>query len=306
MVSTVYTITGSNTNCSYSNTVSVTVKPSPTVSVVSSGTLTCAAQPTLYASASGSVTYGWYYQNGGFTYNTGVTTNSFVPYNSSLSYSCYVTSTTNSCVAIATTTFAFNNSQPIITYTAPNSICQGSSAQIMAHGGVSYNLNYSGTTSNSVFVVSPTVTTTYTLVGIGSNSCAVAVYPQVVVDNTCQDVWPGDANSDGWADNLDVLEMGLHYTHAGAPRASTSNNWLSYFANNWIGTITNGKNVNHSDCNGDGTINDDDTLAIFNNYGLSHAFRPNDQLVTIPELSIVPNQSAVIKGAWGSASKNEF
>ncbi len=118
--------------------------------------------------------------------------------------------------------------------------------------------------------------------------------------NEC--VWPGDANSDGTTDNLDILELGLHYAQTGAPRASSSNAWQSYFANNWVGTITNGKNLNHSDCNGDGVINDDDTLAIYNNYGLTHAFKPAQTTMVNPQLSIVPDQPMVTKGNWGTAS----
>ena len=124
----------------------------------------------------------------------------------------------------------------------------------------------------------------------------------VTVDPTCADVWPGDANSDGTADNLDVLELGLHYSQTGPARATTSNSWQSCFSNNWSGTITNGKNLNHSDCNGDGVIDDNDTLAVYNNYGLAHSFKPNQQTVTNPQLSIVPDQAAVVKGNWGSAS----
>lgn len=120
--------------------------------------------------------------------------------------------------------------------------------------------------------------------------------------NSCADVWPGDANSDGMADNLDVLELGMHYTQTGPPRAVTSNSWQSYFANNWMGTISNGKNLNHSDCNGDGIINDDDTLAIFNNYGLTHAFKPAQTNTVNSQLSIVPDQAMVAKGNWGTAS----
>jgi hypothetical protein len=122
------------------------------------------------------------------------------------------------------------------------------------------------------------------------------------VESPSRNVWPGDANSDGIADNLDVLELGLHYTQTGTPRATTSNVWQSYFANNWMGTITNGKNLNHSDCNGDGIINDDDTLAIYNNYGLTHAFKPVQTNSVNPQLSIVPDQSTVLKGSWGTAS----
>jgi sugar lactone lactonase YvrE len=128
----------------------------------------------------------------------------------------------------------------------------------------------------------------------------VAIY--VGIDTLCQHIWPGDANSDGMADNLDVLELGLHYAQTGPARASVSNSWQSYFANNWTGTITNGENLNHSDCNGDGIIDDNDTLAIYTNYGLTHAFKGNSQTVTNPQLSIVPDQAAVVKGTWGTAS----
>lgn len=60
--------------------------------------------------------------------------------------------------------------------------------------------------------------TTYTVLGMDVNNCISEQTVSVVVDNTCQDVWPGDANSDGWADNLDVLEMGLHYLQTGLAR----------------------------------------------------------------------------------------
>jgi hypothetical protein len=94
----------------------------------------------------------------------------------------------------------------------------------------------------------------------------------------------------------------LHYTQTGAARTITSNAWQSYFANNWTGTITNGKNLNHSDCNGDGTINNDDTLAIYNNYGSTHAFKTTQTNAINPLLNIVPDQPSVTQGSWGSAS----
>ncbi|HLC84095.1 MAG TPA: T9SS type A sorting domain-containing protein, partial [Bacteroidia bacterium] len=38
-----------------------------------------------------------------------------------------------------------------------------------------------------------------------------------------------------------------------------------------------GYNLKHADCNGDGIINSDDTLAINLNYGLTHTLRPSEQ-----------------------------
>ena len=196
----------------------------------------------------------------------------------------------------------FVNANPVITTSVSSGvICDGSSAELTANGANTYS--WSTGVSSSSITVTPTVNTTYTVMGMDVNNCISGQTVSVVVDNTCQDVWPGDANSDGWADNLDVLEMGLHFIQTGPVRPTGLNNsWQSFYANDWIGTITNGKNMNHSDCNGDGTINDDDTLAIFNNYGLSHAFRPNSQISTVPELSIVPDQGYVTKGSWGSSS----
>ncbi|MCG4880637.1 hypothetical protein L0P06_11240, partial [Amedibacillus dolichus] len=74
--------------------------------------------------------------------------------------------------------------------------------------------------------------------GTDLNNCSATQTVGVTVNNTCQDVWPGDANSDGVADNTDVLELGLHYTQTGPARATVSNNWQSYYATNWTGTIT--------------------------------------------------------------------
>ncbi len=122
------------------------------------------------------------------------------------------------------------------------------------------------------------------------------------IESPAHTVWPGDANSDGIADNLDVLELGLHYTHTGPARMVISNAWQATFADYWNGNITNGKNMNHSDCNGDGMIDANDTLAIYTNYGLTHAFKAGQQVTLNTQLSIVPDQPAVTKGTWGSAS----
>ena len=199
------------------------------------------------------------------------------------------------------TAAVFINNRPNIIATLSSSIiCQGTSTQITASGVTTYTWS-NGAITNTINV-SPLVNQTYTVTGADVNNCSTSQTIAVIVDTTCADVWPGDANSDGVADNLDVLELGLHYTQTGPPRALISNAWQSYFANNWIGTITNGSNLNHSDCNGDGVIDDNDTLAIFNNYALTHTFKTTQTNTVNPQLSIVPDQSIVTKGTWGTAS----
>lgn len=189
---------------------------------------------------------------------------------------------------------------PILSVIGSNNVCATSSSMLNVTGANTYTWN-TGINSNSI-TVSPTVTTTYTVVGTNSVNCSSSQTIEVTVDNTCQSVWPGDANSDGIADNLDVLELGLHYTQTGAARTTTSNAWQAYTATNWAGTITNGKNLNHSDCNGDGAINADDTLAIYNNYGLTHTFKMSNNQSTNPALSIVPDQNLVYSNTWGTSS----
>ncbi|MBA4242200.1 MAG: hypothetical protein C0448_15855 [Sphingobacteriaceae bacterium] len=291
-----YTVTGfSSAGCSAATTLTVYTLPLPNVTSNGSGAICTGNSFTI--NASGAVTY---------TYASATST---------------VTSTSNTIVVSPTTTTQYTvfgaSSAGCVKYTdfnvfvdqypslvtsqSQSVICIGASDTLRASGATNHIWN--GSTNTTSIVVSPTVTTNYTVVGLtGMGLCLTTHTLTVVVNPNCQDVWPGDANSDGIANNLDVLELGLHYTQTGTPRASTSNTWQSYFANNWTGTITNGKNLNHSDCNGDGTINDNDTLAIFNNYGLTHTFKQEEINSVNPQLRIVPDQAYVTKGNWGTAS----
>lgn len=291
-----YTVTGfSSAGCSAVTTLTVYTLPLPNVTSNGSGAICTGNSFTI--NASGAVTY---------TYASATST---------------VTSTSNTIVVSPTTTTQYTvfgaSSAGCVKYTdfnvfvdqypslvtsqSQSVICIGTSDTLRASGATNHIWN--GSTNTTSIVVSPTVTTNYTVVGLtGMGLCLTTHTLTVVVNQNCQDVWPGDANSDGTANNLDVLELGLHYTQTGTPRASTSNTWQSYFATNWTGSITNGKNLNHSDCNGDGAINDNDTLAIFNNYGLTHTFKQEEINSVNPQLRIVPDQAYVTKGNWGTAS----
>ena len=90
------------------------------------------------------------------------------------------------------------------------------------------------------------------------------------IDLTTDEVWPGDANGDSKVDNIDLLSIGLYNGSNGLVRATTGINWISYLSNNWGQTQFNLMDYKHADCNGDGAINDKDTLAILQNFGLYH------------------------------------
>lgn len=285
-----YTVYGSAGVSSGSTTANVTVVPNPTITV-NSPTICSGQTATLIAS--GAISYTWSPSfnlsstNGGIVYANPGSSTTYTLQGSS-GAGCIGISTTNVTV-LPTPTVSVNNA----------TVCVGTSTILTANGASSYSWN-TGASTNSISI-NPTTNTSYTV--IGTNACGIAMATITVpVNQSCQDVWPGDANSDGIADNLDILELGLHFNQTGTPRTTTSNLWQAYYASNWSGTISNSKNLNHSDCNGDGVINNDDTLAIYNNYGLSHSFKTYQTSIVNPQLSIVPDQAMVAKGSWGSAS----
>lgn len=88
-------------------------------------------------------------------------------------------------------------------------------------------------------------------------------------------VWPGDANNDMYATADDLFEIGINYGDSGTTRMDMGIDWEGKLASEWMDTdsllwyvVDWGKK--YVDCNGDGTINDDDTSAVITNFGLDH------------------------------------
>ncbi len=107
-------------------------------------------------------------------------------------------------------------------------------------------------------------------------------------DSSCTPVFPGDANNDGIADNLDLLSIGIAYGDSGITRVDTSVTWSAHNAGDWINSFANAINHKHADSNGDAVINDADTNAIILNYAQTHnRIAPVQYLANIPTLSIV-------------------
>ncbi|HSH66132.1 MAG TPA: T9SS type A sorting domain-containing protein, partial [Bacteroidia bacterium] len=98
-------------------------------------------------------------------------------------------------------------------------------------------------------------------------------------------VWPGDANNDLTANNLDLLNIGLYYGETGNARATVNNNWQAFPSLNWNKIQSNGADMKHADCNGDGSINANDTLAIHQNFSSVHSFTtPTEEFVIAPPM----------------------
>ena len=88
--------------------------------------------------------------------------------------------------------------------------------------------------------------------------------------NCIAEVYPGDANHDHLANIRDLLPIGLQYGNTGPVRNNASLNWIGQPADNWTTASPSGLNDKHADCNGDGTVDDNDTLAIHTNFNLIH------------------------------------
>lgn len=108
--------------------------------------------------------------------------------------------------------------------------------------------------------------TIYTITVTDGNGCVNTDTLFFVPDGL---VWPGDANYDLVANNFDLFPIGMAYGDTGPVRNNASILWQAQAANDWIDSI-NFVNNKHVDCNGDGLIDVQDTLAISNNYGLHH------------------------------------
>ena len=82
-------------------------------------------------------------------------------------------------------------------------------------------------------------------------------------------VWPGDANDNNIANNMDLLQLGIAWGDTGPARAGATINWQAEYCAAWANS-TLGVNNNNADCDGDGVVGYSDTTAIIKNYGLTH------------------------------------
>lgn len=261
------------------------ITPSLTITPQTNSVLCAGSNLTL--TATGANTYTW---SGGISNG--------VAFNPTQTQTYTVNATdAGGCSGYAVATVSVSPNLNIIS--SSSNICIGSSATVTANGADTYTWS-TGAITTSVSV-SPTTTTVYSVTGLDiSTGCSYTQTVSLIADS-CDNVWPGDANNDHIADNLDILELGLHFNQTGLARATVSNVWQAFTAPTWIGAISNGDNLSHSDCNGDGIIDNNDTLAIFNNYGLTHT-KSLETTTISPQITIVPDQAMVVKGNWGTAS----
>lgn len=94
-------------------------------------------------------------------------------------------------------------------------------------------------------------------------------------------VWPGDTDTNGVVNNFDLLPIGLAYDTMGPIRPGATINWEEQTAPDWPQQTLSGINYKHIDTDGNGHINDQDTLAIIQNWGLEHNLMGEEEEIRI-------------------------
>jgi gliding motility-associated-like protein len=175
---TVYVLV-KNGGCSYVVTLQLIRTAETTLTIAQPQTITCTtAQVTLNASASvipAGSTIAWTTTGGNIVSGA----NTLTPVvNAGGTYTLTVSNVTQpanlTCTYTATVTVAQNTTLPVAGLTSSVAqICVGESVTLTATGGTTYNWTGLPGTGNTQ-VVSPTVTTTYTVFAVGSNGCISA------------------------------------------------------------------------------------------------------------------------------------
>ena len=165
-----YTVIGDNGTCTGTQTISLVVSTSPTVTATASSNTICAGT-SVTLTAGGASTYTW--NPGALTGTTAVV--------SPTSTTTYTVDGDNGSGCIASQTITVNvNSAPSLSVTStPTAVCAGNSATLTASGATSYTWN-PGALTGTTAVVSPTATTVYTVTGdngtcIGTQTISLVV-----------------------------------------------------------------------------------------------------------------------------------
>lgn len=158
---TVYTVTGANGACISTKTFTLAVLAIPNLSISALPQVICSGG-TSFLLGSGATTYTWAPGN--------ANTNSLV-----VTPSVTTTYTLNGinavgCTNTAITTVTVNPTPTITINSSTNTVCSGNSATLTLNGAVNY-LTIPGAQAGAVVVVSPTVTTTYTITGLSGAAC---------------------------------------------------------------------------------------------------------------------------------------
>jgi len=123
-----------------------------------------------------------------------------------------------------------------------------------------------------------------------------------VTPTMAQEMYPGDINNNGIVNEVDVLNLGTVIGFTGPQRVDASINFNAQEINPFTDNMATGLNQAYADCDGNGIIEEDDLIAIEDNFGLTHGVVNPDTYSEIglstfdPLLSFVPTSNSVEEG----------
>lgn len=119
-----------------------------------------------------------------------------------------------------------------------------------------------------------------------------------------QEVWPGDVNNNGVVNGVDLLYWGTAFGASGPARTAIATDWSAQPAGPpWPQSFPSGLNYAFADCDGNGTIDEDDyDNAIDENFGLTNRIPGPDGFANAgsgaaPRLRLIPSATVVEQGA---------
>lgn len=145
------------------------------------------------------------------------------------------------------------------------------SLSVFASGGFSPYTYYWSMTGDTTSMISNISSSSYDVTVTDAIGCTQSII--FFLGDSCNPVWPGDANDDSLADNFDMLDIALANGATGTTRANASLTWIGQPSQDWGLILPSGTDYKFVDCNGDGIVDLNDTTAVLVNYGLYHTYR---------------------------------
>jgi gliding motility-associated-like protein len=181
---TVYTVNGNSGLCAGSQTVNVTVSPTPTLSVANASI--CSGSTTTLTVASSASS---------FTWMPGGQTTSSIAVTPTINTTYTVTGSNGACTN--TTTATINVTSTPTLATSPSTICAGQVATFTVSGATSYTWN-PGNVTGSTFTLSPASSTTVSVTGANGTCTAqitssLTVTPNPSITVASQTICPGQS-----------------------------------------------------------------------------------------------------------------
>lgn len=180
-----YTVIGvdTTTGCSSLDSITLTVLPSPTISITASDLFICLGD-TVTLSGSGANSYSW--SSGG----TG-TTETVIP-SATTYYSLTGTDSSNGCTTTDSILVTVNPN-PSLVIAAASTSCAGDTITMIAAGADTYTWSSGGTTATEI--VAPTATTTYTVTGTDNTTGCTGIDSVTIVVNALPSVSASAGNN---------------------------------------------------------------------------------------------------------------